>query len=69
MTDSRRLRSFSVALSAAAADEVLATPVVDDCRRIHGKLPSAMSTRDSRRVVAVAARDRGLLPTPPVRPE
>ena len=62
--DSRRLRNLSPS-RLEATDEV-GPLVVDDCRRIHGKLPKAKSTKDSRRPV-VGARDRALLfePMPP----
>lgn len=64
--DSLRLRSFSAAAPPSPAEEDVAAPVVDDCRRIQGRLPSAMSTKDSRRVAAVvAARDRGPLTVAP----
>ena len=53
--DSRRLRNLSPTLSLCM--ECVGPLVVDDWRRIHGKLPSAMSTSDSRRPL-VAARDR-----------
>jgi len=59
--DSLRFRSFSPTPSAVVVLLLLVVagaPVVVDCRRIQGKFPRAMSTRDSRRV---AARDRGLL--------
>lgn len=52
--DSLLLRSFS--LSALAVDGPL---VVEDCLLIQGKLPKAMSTKDSRR--PGGARDLGLL--------
>jgi hypothetical protein len=64
--DSLRFRSFSPTPSAVVVlllFVVAGAPVVVDWRRIHGKFPRAMSTRDSRRV---AARDRGLLPLIPL---
>lgn len=63
-SDSRRLRSFSLSNEAA-----LGPLVVDDWRRIHGRLPNAMSTSDSRR--PPEALERGLLfeLAPPVRIE
>lgn len=62
--DSLLLRNLSPSMlvewAAAALDD--GPLVVDDWRRIHGKLPKAISTRDSRR--PVAARDLELFPEP-----
>lgn len=62
--DSLLLRNLSPSMLVewAAAELDDGPLVVDDWRRIHGKLPKAISTRDSRR--PVAARDLELFPEP-----
>ena len=59
-SDSRRFLN----LSPLPALSVMAVPVVDNWRRIHGKLPKAMSTSDSRRPPTRCVC-RELDPTPP----